>query len=220
MSARGRRTPRDRRRRTHGQNFLASAEVVTDLIGRVEISPGETVVEIGAGRGALTIPLARAGAHVLAIERDREWARRLAGTAKEQRLDGRVEVVARDFRSVALPTGPYRVVASPPFNLTTALLARLLDDPDRGPRRADLVLQSNVARKRAEDPPTTLRSAAWAPWWSFEYRTTIPRTAFRPVPRVDAALLTIRRREAPVLPAWLAPDLRDLLRPGWDPPER
>jgi 23S rRNA (adenine-N6)-dimethyltransferase len=82
------------------------------------------------------------------------------------------------------------------------------------------VIQREVARKHAAEPPATLRTAAWAPWWLFEHRFTIDRDAFRPVPAVDAALLTIRRREPPVLPPWLAPEFRDLLRAGWTPPAR
>jgi 23S rRNA (adenine-N6)-dimethyltransferase len=102
--------------------------------------------------------------------------------------------------------------------LTTALFARLFDNPAAGPLRADLLIQYEVARKRAATPPTTLRSASWAPWWTFQLGPVVPRTAFRPVPRVDAALLVVRRRYPPVLPEWLAPQLRELLRPAWNPP--
>ena len=115
---------------------------------------------------------------------------------------------------------PYRVVANPPFGLTTALFEKLFDTPAEGPRRADVLIQLDVARKRSVVPPASLRSAAWAPWWTFELGPTVPRTAFRPVPRVDAAVLTARRRDPAVLPEWLSPRLRELLRPGWEPPKR
>jgi 23S rRNA (adenine-N6)-dimethyltransferase len=114
-----------------------------------------------------------------------------------------------------LPREPFRVVANPPFAITTQLLARLLDDPVQGPHRCDLILQADVVRKRAQSPPNTLRSAAWAPWWTFEAGPVIPRSAFRPIPGVDAAMLTIRRRKNPVLPTWLAPRFVETLRHGW-----
>jgi 23S rRNA (adenine-N6)-dimethyltransferase len=114
-----------------------------------------------------------------------------------------------------LPRGAYRVVANPPFNLTTTLLGRLLDDPGRGPTRADLLLQREVARKHAAAPPATLRTAAWAPWWRFTLGEQVPREAFRPVPKVDAAWLTIERRDPPILPEHLAPGFTDTLRSGW-----
>lgn len=178
------------------------------------------MVEIGAGRGALTVTLADRGARVVAIERDPVWAGKLRARVRSQRAPGRVEVVEADFRDVPLPEERYRVISSPPFGLTTALLSYLLDRPDLGPWRADLLVQREAAYKRAESPPSTLRSAAWAPWWEFGLGPEVDRRAFRPVPAVDATILIAERREQPVLPTRLAPNIRDLLRPGWDPAGR
>lgn len=124
-----------------------------------------------------------------------------------------------DLRKVRLPPTPYRVTCNPPFALTTALLDRLLEDPARGPERVDVLVQREVAVKRAAEPPSSLRSAAWAPWWSFELGPTVRRHAFHPVPRVDAAWLTVRKRTPAVLPAWLAPGFLDTLRQAWSPPQ-
>lgn len=219
MSAK-RRTDRDARRRTLGQNFLEDPAEVDRLIAAAEIDADELIVEIGAGRGSMTLPLARTGARVIAIERDPDWVARLHDSLIGAGMRARVEVVEADFRSVSLPTEPYRVVSNPPFGLTTALFAHLFDHPARGPRRADLLVQREVARKRTKSPPTTLRSAAWSPWWTFRMGPTVGRGAFRPVPRVDAAVVVAEKRDPPVLPHWLAPELRELLRPGWDPPSR
>lgn len=213
------RTPRDERRRTHGQNFLARQSVVREFLARAELVAGDHVVEFGAGTGALTLPLARAGARVTAVERDPVWAEQLRRRLRQEGLQGRVEVVRADLRQLRLPDPPYRVAGSPPFGLTTHLLRKLLDDPGRGPERADLLVQREVAVKRAEEPPTTLLSAAWAPWWSFELGPVVPRHAFRPIPRVDAAWLIARKRCPSILPAWLAPEFADTLRKAWDPPQ-
>lgn len=218
MSARGRRTPRDQRRRTHSQNFLVDLDVVRRFLSSAELRPDEFIVEVGAGTGALTLALAQAGARVIAIERDPVWARRLVRSLRAAGLATRVRVIEADFRRVRLPGQPYRVVSSPPFSLTTALLSWLLDDVDRGPWRADLLLQLEVARKRAVEPPNSLRSAGWAPWWTFQVGDRVDRRAFRPVPRVDAAWLTVHKREPPVLPAWLSSDFAAALRMAWAPP--
>ncbi len=177
------------------------------------------MLDIGAGRGALTRPLARAGAEVWAVEPDPVWAARLADALADDRtIDARaVRIIRADARRISLPDRPYRVVANLPFGLTTDLLRLLLDDPAAGPDRLDLLVQREVARKHAANPPRHLRTAAWAPWWTFELGWTVPRHAFRPVPAVDAAVLTIRRRAEPVLPERLAPDFADILRPHWDP---
>lgn len=215
-----RRTERDQRRRTHGQNFLVDQGVVQRFLARAELSGDDLVVEFGAGSGALTVPVAATGAEVLAIERDPVWASRLRRRIAREDLGDRVRVLEADLRQVRLPERPYRVVANPPFGLTTALLGRLFDDPARGPWRADLLVQSEVARKRAADPPSTLRSATWAPWWTFEVGERVHRGAFRPVPRVDAAWLVARRREPPVLPVWLADGFGPALRTVWEPATR
>lgn len=213
------RTPRDERRRTHGQNFLARASVVREFLARAEIAEADHVVEFGAGTGALTVPLARTGARVTAVERDPVWAQRLRRHLRQEGVEHQVKVVQADLRRFRLPDPPYRVACNPPFGLTTHLLRTLLDAPESGPERADLLLQREVALKRAQSPPTTLQSAAWAPWWSFELGPIVPREAFRPVPRVNAAWLIVRKRSPAVLPAWLAPGFADTLRASWSPPQ-
>lgn len=217
MAAR-RRTPRDQRRRSLGQNFLAWPSVVERFLGSADLSQDDRVLELGPGTGALTLPLARVVARVIAVERDPVWARRLRQRVREEGLADRVRVVTGDLRQHPLPEGPYRVVSNVPFGVTTALLRRLLDDPQRGPSRADLLVQREVAVKRAQVPPSSLLSARWAPWWSFELGPVVPRQAFRPVPRVDAAWLVVRKREPAVLPPWLAPSFEQALRAAWEPP--
>jgi 23S rRNA (adenine-N6)-dimethyltransferase len=194
-----RRTARDARRRSHGQNFLHDgrlARLIASTFGS-----GDLVLDLGAGRGAFTLPLAQRGARVVAVEADPEWAHLLREKVTTAGLSSRVTVVAGDFLETPLPGEPYRVVSSVPFNRTTALLRRLLDDPDGGPERCDLIVQWEVGCKRAAQPPTTLLSARWAPWWCVEVVSSVPRAAFRPVPAVDAAWLTVTRRDPPVLPA-------------------
>lgn len=212
---RSRRTSRDERRRTHQQNFLTDARVVRRLVADVE--PDELVVDVGAGTGVLTLVGAAAGARVLAVERDPVWSQRLRARVREAGLDERVRVVLGDLRAVALPVGRWRVIASPPFGLTTTLLRRLLDDPARGPARADLVLQFEVARKFAAHPPTTLLGSSWAPWWETTLVERIPRTSFRPIPGVDAGWLRIRRRRLDMLSPELAPAWETFLRDAWPP---
>ncbi|MBA2528491.1 MAG: methyltransferase domain-containing protein [Euzebyales bacterium] len=220
MSGRQRRTQRDQRRRAYGQNFLVDRGVVRRFLSCAELRRDELVIELGAGTGVLTRALAAAGVRVVAVERDPVWASRLRSEIREAGMASRARVVEADLRRVRLPKESYRVVASPPFCLTTEVLSLLLDDPDGGPWRADLLLQREVALKRAAEPPTSLRSAAWAPWWAFEVGETVGRHAFRPVPRVDAAWLTVRKRTPPILPTWLSADFSSVLRASWTLPHR
>jgi 23S rRNA (adenine-N6)-dimethyltransferase len=220
VSERQRRTGRDARRRSFGQNFLADPALVTRFVDSLCLRPGELVVEVGAGTGALTCPLVAAGVRLWAIEPDPVWARQLRERLRTVGAGERVRVIETDVRRLALPNEPYRIVANPPFGITTELLALLLDRPRRGPVRADLVLQAEVARRHASKPPVALRTAGWAPWWEFELGEAIGRDSFRPRPSVDAAVLTIRKRRPAILPERLAPTFVDRLRADWDKADR
>jgi 23S rRNA (adenine-N6)-dimethyltransferase len=208
-----RRTHRDERRRRLGQNFLRP-ELAQEIVAECDVAAGELVVEVGAGTGAFTLALARRGVEVIAIERDPDWAARLrarvSGVASH-----RVRVVEDDFLRVSLPGRPFRVLGSLPFGVTTEILRRLFDDPRTPLQRADLIVQWEVARKRAESPPSTLLSTAWAPWWEFHLGARIPARAFRPVPRVDAAVLRVTRRRPALLPAALAQPYASFVRARW-----
>jgi 23S rRNA (adenine-N6)-dimethyltransferase len=212
VSAR-RRTPRDERRRRLGQNFLRP-EIADRIVAEADFRPGELVIELGAGLGAITIALARRQVDVVAVEIDPVWAERLRDRAREA-LNDKVRVVEGDFLSLSLPSRPFRVIGSLPFGHTTDVLCRLLDDPYLALERADLIVQWEVARKRAALPSSTLRSATWVPWWEFRLGRHVPATAFRPVPRVDSGVLTITRRQPPLLPPAMARLYSEFVRSHW-----
>ena len=126
-----------------------------------------------------------------------------------------MHVVCCDALRYRMPRRPFRVMGSLPFGATTALLRHLLDEPDSSLRRADLIVQWEVARKRAATPPSTMLSATWAPWWSFRLGRRIPADSFRPVPSVDAAVLRVERRQPPLLPDHMAGAYATFLRQQW-----
>src|SRR5262249_12884938 len=101
------------------------------------------------------------------------------------------------------------------FGVTTEIFRKLFDDPRTPLLRADVVVQWEVARKRAESPPRNLLSTAWAPWWRFELVRRIPAHAFRPVPRVDGGVLAVTRRDPAILPESLGARFAAFLRSQW-----
>jgi len=188
------------RRRVLSQNFLVDRRAIEGLVDGSGVGEGDLVLDIGAGNGLISQALARRGARVLAIEHDPALAERLRakfGTWPS------VTVVEADVLTAPLPTEPFRVVANIPFGITTKILRRLLDD-DGGLTRADVIVQAEVARKRGTGGRGTLLNACWEPWFEFGTGARIPAIAFRPKPRVDAAILIIVRRDPPLL----APALR------------
>ena len=165
------------------------------------VAHGDLVVDIGAGRGSITDALVQQGAHVLAIELDRA---RAAWLGERYATDPSVGSCRATRCASGLPRGPYSVVANPPFSITTRLLHRLLDDPTRAPARVDLVLQRQATRCLG-DPTGDPVALAWTPWFELSAGPRVPRRAFRPQPPCDAAVLTVVRRDEPLLPAALAP---------------
>ncbi len=188
-----------RTRRGLSQNFLRSRRLADDIVRGLDVRPHELIVEIGAGDGRLTEPLARRGRRVIAIELDPVLA---------ADLRRRFDVVQGDALAVPLPDEPFRVVGNIPFHRTTAILRRLLDDLDLPLLRADLIVQWEVARKRAVVVPSTQLTAEWGPWWELAVVRRFDASAFDPRPDVDAALLRIVRREHELVDAARAPQYR------------
>src|SRR3954471_762216 len=134
---------RQSRSRTH---LLRSDAIAAELVAQAEVGRDELVLEIGAGLGRLTGPLATSAARVIAVEIDERFATRLA---RRFGTDSSVEVVTDDALQVALPNTGFRVFGNLPFGATTAILRRLLDDPRLALTAVDVVVEWNVARKRA-----------------------------------------------------------------------
>ncbi|WP_454788870.1 23S ribosomal RNA methyltransferase Erm [Mycolicibacterium lutetiense] len=177
-------------RHEYGQNFLCDRRVIADVVKIVSRTTGP-IVEIGAGDGALTLPLQRLNRPLTAIEIDRRRAHRLADRTA-------AEVVSADFLQYRLSRVPHVVVGNLPFHLTTAILRRLLHGP--GWTDAVLLMQWEVARRRAAVGGATMMTAQWWPWFEFDLARKVSADAFRPRPGVDAGLLTIQRRGQPLVP--------------------
>jgi 23S rRNA (adenine-N6)-dimethyltransferase len=174
-----------RSRRAWGWHRLVD-EWAARIVAAAGVRPGELVLDIGAGTGALTGHLVRAGARVVAVELHPGRAEVL-----RQRFP-QITVVEADAVSLRLPGRPFRVVANPPYGITAEVLDLLLAAGTRLVA-ADLVLQRAVVRKYAAGPgpgPRARRARAHR----MSTGLVLPRHAFRPPPRVDSAVLVVRRR--------------------------
>ncbi len=188
----GRRAHRASPPRARSQHFLRpewAAEVVHDAA----ISAADVVVDLGAGSGRLTAPLARVARRVVAIELDPRLSARLRGRWPN------VEVIEADAATVALPGEPFRVVANLPFSRTNDLLHHLLDNAETPLQRADLIVQWGVARKRGVPWPSSANSVIWGALYEVSITRRLPPSAFQPPPSVDAGMLVFRRRITPLI---------------------
>lgn len=171
-----------------GQNFLTHTPTIHRIVCLVEATSG-SILELGAGDGALTRALARLGRPLTALELDEHRARRLGAALP------RVSVRAGD--ALRHPLDGDVVVGNIPFHLTTPILRRMLSSHRW--THAVLLTQWEVARKRAGVGGGTMMTAQVAPWFSVALEGRVPAWAFTPQPSVDGGLLTITRRDEPLV---------------------
>ncbi len=170
-----------------------------DAIAEAAAATGDEVLEVGAGIGTLTIALAARYRRVLAVEFDRD----LIPALQEVVADcGNVEVVQTDILgfdvNAAFPAGGEVVAGNIPYNLTGALIPKLLNAAPR-PRRLSLVVQKEVAERWAATTAASLATIAVQVFADARIAMTIPAGAFTPSPKVDSALVILEVRDQPMV---------------------
>jgi 16S rRNA (adenine1518-N6/adenine1519-N6)-dimethyltransferase len=186
-------------RHSLGQNFLVDPGIRDAVAHASGASSADEVLEVGAGVGTLTIALAGLCRRVVAIEIDP----RLEAALREVTSDaGNVEIVRADILrfdpAAAFPDGGELVAGNIPYNLTGALIRKLLDRPPR-PRRLALVVQKEVAQRWAATSGAGLSTVAVQVYAEARVVLTIPAAAFTPVPKVDSALVILDVRDRPAV---------------------
>ena len=172
-----------------GQNFLTPRPTLGRITTIVRGTSG-SILELGAGDGALTRSLAELGRPVTAIDIDEHRVRRLRGRLPSVRVE--------HADATRHPLDADVVVGNIPFHLTTPILRRLLSTGRW--REAVLLTQWEVARKRAGVGGGTMLTAQSAPWFEFSLEGRVPAWGFSPQPSVDGGLLSITRRGSPLVP--------------------
>jgi len=182
-----------------GQNFLIDPQIRDAIAEAAEIDRTDEVLEVGAGAGTLTVALAPRCRRLVAVELDL----RLIPVLREV-LAGHenVEVVKSDILRfnvpAAFPAGGEVVAGNIPYNLTGALIRKLLDHPPR-PRRLSLVVQKEVAERWTALTGASLATVAVQVFAEAQMGMTIPASSFLPAPKVDSALVTLDVRERPAV---------------------
>lgn len=192
-----------------GQNFLVDGEVIQDIIEYANISPDDTIVEIGPGVGFVTEQLVKYAKKVIAIELDEEAVKEL------KKLNApNLEIIHQDILKTDLSTlcdGEFKVVANIPYYITSPIIALLLgeiDDLNNKNRNKikDIILmvQEEVARRMTADENSpnkqygllTILSQFWA---DVKILRLVGRKCFYPAPKVNSALVKLDVRKFPRL---------------------
>lgn len=182
-----------------GQHFLNSPEIVERIISAAELKPGEDVIEIGPGRGALTDALLAAGARLSAIELDGKLA---ADLSERHRANPNFQLLSADFLKVdlaALPR-PVKFVSNLPYAVATPILQKILAWD--GWTRAVLMFQKEVAERivaGAGSKSYGILSLSVFFQAKAEVICEAPKEKFRPPPQVDSAVVLLTPRRHPAL---------------------
>jgi 16S rRNA (adenine1518-N6/adenine1519-N6)-dimethyltransferase len=185
-------------RKRFGQHFLADRGVVDDIVAAIEPRPGEALVEIGPGLGALTLPLLERCTRMTAVELDRDLAARLRRHAALDVIEA--DVLTVDFGALACERArKLRVVGNLPYNISTPILFHLL------PAASDVqdqhfMLQREVVERMAAAPANKDygRLTVMLQWrYHIESLFDVAPEAFEPPPRVVSAVVRMLPRPQP-----------------------
>lgn len=146
-----------------GQNFLTDKNLLAAIVGDAGVTASDRVIEVGAGQGALTRPLAATGARVTSYEIDSRLEEYLRPLESEYPA---LEVVMSDFMKAELPGEPYKAVANLPYYITTPVLFRFLDDPDC--ESVTVMVQKEVAERIIAPRAARTTACCRSPraWWA------------------------------------------------------
>jgi len=174
-----------------GQHFLSDPKILGRIVDALDPIPGETVLEIGPGKGSLTEALLARGLTVVAIEKDRDLAAALARN--------NLTVVAGDALRIQWPRVP-KIVGNIPYYITSPLIDKALTPPL--PERVVFLVQAEVADRLAAEPGSKVYGALSVGVQAVcrvEKLFTVAPGSFKPPPKVRSAVVRLTPRAAPLI---------------------
>ena len=180
-----------------GQNFLTSIPARMKIVEAGDISPTDTILEIGPGRGFLTKGLLASGAHVVALEKDRDLLPLLSETFSSELAAQQLELIEGDVLTFE-PSGSrleatsYKLIANIPYYITGAILSRYLSDVAQPSRMVVLVQKEVAERVCARDGKESLLSLSVKVYGEPKLYYKVSKGSFFPIPSVDSAVLQIK----------------------------
>lgn len=183
-----------------GQNFLTDPNYIRKIVAAVGAEPGDSVIEIGPGLGALTEALIESGAEITAIELDRDLARLLCERFASSANFRLVEKDALEVDFSSLIPGRSKLVANLPYYISTAILQRLAEQREAFSVLV-LMFQKEVVDRitaRPGDSDRGFLTVIVESAFQIEKLFDIPRNAFRPVPKVTSSVVRLVPKECSV----------------------
>ncbi len=180
-------------RKRFGQHFLSDGAVIGAIVDAINPQPGQALVEIGPGLGAMTNPLVERSERLTVIELDRDLAARLRKRSELEVVES--DVLKVDFVALAAQAGQkLRVVGNLPYNISTPILFHLLEAVDQVVDQ-HFMLQKEVVDRMAAVPGNKDygRLSVMLQWrYDIESVVDVGPEAFDPPPRVDSAVVRMQ----------------------------
>ena len=199
-----------RAKRRLGQHFLTDPSILNRIVDVLDPGPGDTVLEIGPGRGSLSAILARRAGRLVAIERDLDLVPQLQAELPQ------VSVISGDALAMdwvdAVGDTDFLIVGNIPYNITSPLLQKAMTPPR--PRRAVFLVQREVGDRIAAPPGTKTYGALSVGIQAVaraESVFRVPARAFHPPPKVESVVLKLTPWSEPLIADDEVPGLRVLM---------
>lgn len=181
-----------RAKKRFGQHFLHERKYIDDILRAADLSVDDRVLEIGPGLGALTDPILATGVALQVMEVDRDIIAKLTERTEAtlKILEG--DALRLDWRT-ALDRPPYTLISNLPYNISSQILFRLLDERDLF-SKAVLMFQKEVADRICAEPSTRdygILSVLCQLYFEVRRVVTVPPGAFSPPPKVDSAVVEL-----------------------------
>ncbi|WP_313427933.1 23S ribosomal RNA methyltransferase Erm [Siminovitchia terrae] len=178
-----------------GQHLMHNKALVNDIVNLAHISETDLVLDLGAGKGAITNVLSNRARKVLAVEYDQKFIKKL----KQLEMKNTV-IIEQDILKISLPQEHFIVVSNIPYAITTPIMKMLLNNPSSGFQRGVIVMEKGAAKRFTSNFVKNPYIIAWKMWFDIRYVKGISRKNFSPPPRVDSAMITINRKVKPIVP--------------------
>ena len=189
-------------KKSFGQNFLVDQNYISKIIAALNPKEGETIVEIGAGRGALTEHLVESGAKIIAIELEHEMIavlrERFAGSENFQLVEA--DALKIDFNELVNPDSA-KLVANLPYYISTAILQKLIEQREVFSEMV-LMFQLEVVERIAAEVGNSERgflTVMTEAYLDSEKLFDVPPSAFRPSPKVNSAVVQLKPKRETVV---------------------
>ena len=196
-----------RPKKSLGQNFLKNPRILARIAATAELTPNDHVVEIGPGLGYLTQILAQDAQKVTAVEFDAEIIPKLKeNLAARPETGEKIEIIHQDILKFQPPKTPYKLVGNIPYYITSPILSRFLRNEWQNPKPNPpklivLTIQKEVAEKICVTPGhSSVLALEVQIFGQPEIILEISRKHFRPIPKVNSALIKITPHPKPLIP--------------------